>query len=403
MRISTVTIYEQNVNSLNRQQSEFLRVGQQLASGRKVVNPSDDPLAASMAVGVRQAKALDEQYANARVSVRNTLSQEESTLNVVSDSIARAKTLLIQAGNGALSDADRGAIGQELRGIYESLVGQANGTDGNGHYLFGGYQDGSPPFVMDNATGKVSFVGDTGARLQQVDSARWMAGVDSGKDIFLSVPNGSGYVARAERSDGSANAGSMTFSAPNVVDTAASGYGNAFSLSFSVVAGQGYYSIDGGAAQPFQAGQAIIHNGLSLTLEGAPADGDQLQVRPASQGNTDLFATIKGVIDVLATPTDTAPAKARLQNTLMSAGRELDNSLENVLSVRANIGARLNELDTLDLVGDNRVLNYEQVLSDRLDLDYNEAVSEYSLRQVGLQAAQKAFVDVQKLSLFQML
>ena len=52
-------------------------------------------------------------------------------------------------------------------------------------------------------------------------------------------------------------------------------------------------------------------------------------------------------------------------------------------------------------LSDPRDRDDEQVLSDRLDLDYNKAISEYTLRQVGLQAAQKAFVDVQKLSLFQ--
>ncbi len=398
MRISTVTIYEQSVSSLNRQQSEYLRVGQQIASGRKVVNPSDDPQAASMTVGVQQAKALDEQYARARVSVRNTLSQEESTLNDASDAISRARTLLVQAGNGTLSDANRDAIGKELQGIYESLIGQANSTDGNGHYLFGGYQDSSPPF--QKVAGKVTYIGDSNSRQQQVDSARWLSGVDSGKDIFLSVPNGSGYVARAERSDGSANTGSLTFSGPDVVDSTASGYGNPFTLSFSVVSGQTYYSIDGGAAQPYQAGQSISYNGLSLGLSGAPDNGDELQVKPAVQGNTSLFATLEQAISVLSSPTTTPQGKAQLQNTLNSAGRELDNSLENILSVRASIGARLNELDTLDTMGDNRTLNYEQVLSDRLNLDYNKAISEYSLRQVGLQAAQKSFVDVQKLSLF---
>ena len=49
MRISTVTMYEQSMNSLNKQQGEFMRVGQQIATGRKVVNPSDDPQAASRA------------------------------------------------------------------------------------------------------------------------------------------------------------------------------------------------------------------------------------------------------------------------------------------------------------------------------------------------------------------
>ncbi|MEE4463139.1 flagellar hook-associated protein 3, partial [Azotobacter chroococcum] len=60
-------------------------------------------------------------------------------------------------------------------------------------------------------------------------------------------------------------------------------------------------------------------------------------------------------------------------------------------------------LDVLDTVGGNRALNYEQTLSDLVDLDYNAAISEYSLRQVGLQAAQKAFVDIHQLSLFKLL
>lgn len=406
MRISTVTIYQQSVSALNRQQGEFLRVGQQIATGKRVNKPSDDPQAASMTVGVQQAKTLEEQFARARVSVRNTLSQEESTLNTVSDGISRAKTLLVQAGNGTLSDADRDAISQELKGIYESLIGQANSTDGNGHYLFGGYQDSSPPFQADSNS-VVSYVGDNSGHAQQVDSARWITGADSGADIFLSVPKGSGFVARAERVIGNPpstttvdNLGSMTFSGPNVVDTSASGYGSGFNVDFSVISGQTYYSIDGGAQQAYQAGQSLTYNGLSLTLGGAPADGDKLQVNLADQGNTNLFTSLKQAMDVLASPTDTPEAKAKLQNTMSSVGRELDNNLNNVLSVRASIGARLNELDTLDSVGSNRTLNYTQVLSDRLDLDYNQAISEYSLRQVGLQAAQKSFVDVQKLSLF---
>ena len=80
--------------------------------------------------------------------------------------------------------------------------------------------------------------------------------------------------------------------------------------------------------------------------------------------------------------------------------RELDNSLDNVLTRRASVGARLNELDLVDTVSGNRMLNYDQTMSDLVDLDYAEAVAEYSLRQVGLQAAQRAFVDVQGMSLF---
>ncbi|BBI58853.1 hypothetical protein HSBAA_01590 [Vreelandella sulfidaeris] len=78
MRISTVTMFEQSTASMNRQQSDLMKVSQQIASGRRVVNPSDDPQAASRAVGVDQAKAVTEQYSDARVSARNSLHRQKA-------------------------------------------------------------------------------------------------------------------------------------------------------------------------------------------------------------------------------------------------------------------------------------------------------------------------------------
>ena len=139
MRISTVTMYEQSMNSLNQQQGEFMRVGQQIATGRKVVNPSDDPQAASRAVQVAQSMSVTQQYTDSRVSARNALSQEESVLNSVSDAIASAKTLMIQAASDTLSDADRASVASDFRDVYETVIGQANAPHANGTYLFGGY------------------------------------------------------------------------------------------------------------------------------------------------------------------------------------------------------------------------------------------------------------------------
>ena len=106
-----------------------MEVGEQIASGKRVVRPSDDPQAASRAVGVSQSLATNAQQSDSRVTVRNSLSQEESVLDSVSDALTRAKELMIQAGNGTLSDADRQSQASELRGVYEALLGQANSTD----------------------------------------------------------------------------------------------------------------------------------------------------------------------------------------------------------------------------------------------------------------------------------
>ncbi|MDT8893227.1 flagellar hook-associated protein FlgL [Halomonas sp. I1] len=405
MRISTVTMFEQSVSSLNQQQSGFLDVSQQIASGRRVVNPSDDPQAASRAVGVDQSMAITQQYTDSRVSARNALSQGESVLNSVSDAVTSAKTLLVQASSDTLSDADRESVASELRGVYETLVGQANATDGNGRYLFGGHEDGSKPFV-ENGDGHIEYVGSTEVRQQRIDASRLMEVSDSGQDIFQSVPSGAGYVAEADAD----NAGDLTFSGPEILDAEADDYGKRFEISFAEDGDAMTYSVsaDGEPVTGMQdvaysSGEPLKFGGLSMELQGEPEDGDSLSVGPADTMNTDLFKTLENAIGVLENPAETSQEQAARRNTLNTSMRELDNSLDNVLTVRASMGARLNELDVVDSVSDNRMLNYEQTLSDLVDLDYAEAISEYSMRQVGMQASQKTFADLKGMSLFQYL
>ncbi|WP_101675897.1 flagellar hook-associated protein FlgL [Alloalcanivorax mobilis] len=395
MRISTLTMYDQSVSSMNRQQSDFMHVSQQIATGRRVVNPSDDPQAASRAVQVAQSQAVTQQYSDARVSARNALSQEESVLNSVSDAITSAKTLMLQAASDTLSDADRASVASELRGIYETVIGQANATDGNGRYLFGGYQDSSEPFVRA-ADGSVEYVGDSKVREQRIDASRLMPVADNGADIFQSVPGGAGYAAQAD----GGNQGSVTFKGPAVADVNDPAYGQDFEITFAVDGENVTYSVNGGDPEVYEEGATVRFGGLSMTLTGAPADGDGIEVAKAANLNTDLFKTFEKALAVLENPATTDNQKATRQNTINEALREFDNSLDNVLTTRASVGARLNELDVVDSVAGNRQTNYEQTLSDLVDLDYYAAISEYTLRQVGLQAAQQAFVDIKGMSLF---
>ncbi|MFP4137045.1 MAG: flagellar hook-associated protein FlgL [Halomonas sp.] len=401
MRVSSVTMYEQSISSMNRQQNDFLKVSQQIASGRRVVNPSDDPQAASRAVGVDQARAVTQQFADSRVSARNSLAQTESVLNSIGDAITSAKTLMVQASSDTLSDADRESVASELRGIYETVIGQANATDGNGRHLFGGYQDSTEPFVR-TADG-IQYEGDDKAREQRIDASRKLKVAESGPSIFDSVPSGAGYVAEAA----SDNSGKVTFSGPKVIDNEAADYGEAFRVTFTSETeytvesgGQGNWS-EVSTGNPYNGDGSVIEaGGLRLELKGEAADGDVIEFSPADEMNTNLFRSFEKALAVLENPADTGAEKATLRNTLNTVMREFDNSLDNVLTQRASVGARLNELDVVDGVGENRKLNYEQTLSDLVDLDYVEAIGDYSLRQVGLQASQKAFADMKGMSLF---
>uniref|UniRef100_UPI00246980E0 flagellar hook-associated protein FlgL n=1 Tax=Chromohalobacter sp. 296-RDG TaxID=2994062 RepID=UPI00246980E0 len=406
MRISTVTMYEQGVSAMNRQQADFTEVGQQIASGKRVVNPSDDPRAASRAVGVSQSLAVNAQQESSRTTARNSLSQEESVLDSVSDAIGSAKSMVVQAGNGTLSDADRESLASDLEGTYETLVGLGNTTDGNGTYLFSGYQDDAKAFSRgdpDNGgVDTISYEGDQGVKQQKIDAERSMKTSDTGSDVFMKFSSGSEYIAEA----GEGNTGSMTFSGPDVRDADDPANGESFDITFN---GDGTYDIAGSGTEftdqnnvAYTEGETIEFGGMALTLEGEPADGDSLSVTPGGDMNEEqasLFKTLGDTINALRQPVETDADQAALDNTLSTASRKLDASLDNVLTTRASVGARMNELDALDDVGGNREIAYEQTRSDLVDLDYNSAISDYMLSKVGLQASQKSFADIQQMSL----
>jgi flagellar hook-associated protein 3 FlgL len=396
MRLSSATIYNQSLSSMLAQESAYQDAAQEVASGTRVVNPSDDSLAAAQAVNVRQAIAANEQYADSRSAISTSLSQEESTLDSINDAISSAMSLLVQANNGTLSDADRESIATSLQGVYDTLVTLANATDSNGNYLFSGYQSQSAAFVED-ADGNLVYQGDDNVVTQQVSSTQSMASGDNGATIFMSVSSSAGFIAEAGD-----NSGSVTYDGPDITDTQDANYGTGFTVTFSTADdGTAQYSIDGATPVAYTEGETLEVNGLSMTLEGTPVDGDSITVSAAADADPDLFATLQNLISALQTPVETDADQAALSNTLSTASRQLSNAQDNVLTVQTSVGSRLNQLEVLDTIGDDLALSYTERLSGLVDADYTESVTEYTSLQVALQAAQQTFVSIQKMSLFE--
>ncbi|MEX0294110.1 flagellar hook-associated protein FlgL [Pseudomonas putida] len=396
MRLSSATIYNQNLNSMLAQQSQYQEAALEVSSGTRVVNPSDDSLAAAQAVTVRQSIAANEQYADSRAAITTALSQEESTLDSINDAITSAMSLVVEAGNGTLSDADRESLATSLQGVYDTLVTLANSTDSNGNYLFSGYQSQSPAFA-ENADGELVYQGDDNVVSQQVSATQSMASGDNGAAIFLSVSSSAGFIAEAGD-----NTGTLTFDGPDVADTSAANYGDAFTLTFSVADdGSTQYSIDGQDPISYTDGETLEVNGLSLTLSGTPAEGDSLTVSAAADADPDVFATLQNLISALQTPVEDEADQAALSNTLSTASRELSNAQDNVLTVLTSVGTRLGQVEVLDTIGDDLALSYTERLSGLVDADYTESISRYVTLQVSMQAAQQTFASVQQLSLFE--
>lgn len=418
MRISTSALYDSGISAMQQQTERLMQVQQQIASGRRILTPADDPVVAARVLEVSQSQSLNQQYGANSATAGDSLALEESVLGSISSLLQDVRDVVIGAGNPTLNKSDRASLANELRGRYQQLLGLANSTDGGGQYLFSGYQGGIRPFT-ESAPGVVAYAGDQGQRLIQVSASRQIAVSDAGIDVFQRIPNGNGsFAAQAAATNG----GAGVIDAGTLIDPVkwnAAGNSKDYTVKFSVSGGATTYDIidnvaglslltglapgaapyprvyaDGSNIDLSQAGPPAFDYGARVSISGAPADGDSFTIKAST--NRDVFKTIDGLVQLL----QTSSGGTALTNGLLAAHRNLDNAMENVLAVRTSAGARLKDLDSVKSAGDDQALQYSQTLSRLQDLDYAKAASELMQQQVNLEAAQKSFLRVAGLSLF---
>jgi flagellar hook-associated protein 3 FlgL len=158
----------------------------------------------------------------------------------------------------------------------------------------------------------------------------------------------------------------------------------------------------------YQSGQPIILKsqgleppfdfGGSVLISGAPADNDSFGIAPSSSQS--VFATLANLVGALEAPAGTPAANARLGSEIGFALTNLDHASDNILRIRAQIGSRMNEVESLAGLNDELALQYQQTLSDLQDLDYAKAISDLTRKQTDLEAAQQSFIRISQLSLF---
>lgn len=155
--------------------------------------------------------------------------------------------------------------------------------------------------------------------------------------------------------------------------------------------------VTGLMAQPYVSGQAITFAGMRMDIQGAPNAGDQFTVSPSA--NESLFTTISDLITALNTPLGSG-GSAQLTVSLNLGLNNLGNALDKILATRASLGLRLNEIDALQSTGEDMSFQFQQTLSHLQDVDYNKALSDLTMQQTYLEAAQKSFAQISSLSLF---
>ncbi|MFN3789729.1 flagellar hook-associated protein FlgL [Massilia sp.] len=404
MRISTQSIYNNATSQLNTLQSALARTQNQLSTNRRILTPADDPVASARALEVSQSKEMNSQFATNRANARSSLSMVEGALQNAGNLLQDIQQLAVNAGNGTMLPQDREALATELEGRLEDLLGVANTTDGAGGFLFSGYMATTQPFTRTPAG--AAYQGDQGQRQLQVGASRKIPLSASGTAVFENNPTGNGvFQTQADKN----NKGAAIISSGAVVDRPQANLGRSYELTFTVTgtpAVTTYTVVDsatgtavpGHENQTYEPGKTLSFGGLSFDIKGEPADADVFTVEPSKKQS--VFSTVTDLIGALRAPADGSTGKAALTNNLNTALDNLKSAHDNVLTVQASVGAHMKELDYLDSAGDDLDIQYAATLGDLQDLDMVKAISDFSMQQTTLQAAQMSFKTMSGLSLF---
>lgn len=396
MRVSTLGMFQQSLENIQRHQVDLASVQNEIGTGQKLRTAAENPANMARAMSLDQTLADIQRYKGNSNLARLRLGQEESALASSNDVLMRVRELLVQANSGSQTAETRHMIASELHQRYDELLSYANSQDASGRYLFAGSDDAGPAFSQTAAG--VTYNGDSVPRMMAIGPHRSVAAGDSGAEVFLNTRSGNGQFAVAAAA---ANTGTAALTAARVTDSSLWD-GGSYTVSFN---GGNYQVTDSSnavvASGAYTSGNSIRFRGLDLALTGAPADGDQFSVGPGRQKG--LFATLSDAIALVDNPAPTAADQARVQTGIYGAFTELDQAVDHLGSVRATVGNRLAALDEADSALDQNDTAAQKALSGLRDVDYAEAATRLNLNATVLQASQQAFMKVQGLSLFEFL
>ncbi len=144
-RITPAMVTSATLNDLNSSLSALERTGEELSSGKTIIEPSDNPYGASRVIDLQsQLDGLSAYETNTQdgLAWENTASSAMSSINTV---VQRVRELLVQAANGTNNQSDLNSMAAEVEQLTEAVKQDAN-TQYAGEYVFSGTLTTTAPY-----------------------------------------------------------------------------------------------------------------------------------------------------------------------------------------------------------------------------------------------------------------
>jgi flagellar hook-associated protein 3 FlgL len=405
-RLGSANTYDNAVRNISNRQSTMADLMEKNTAGKKVVRASDDPTGAAQAERAltRMSRIATDQ--RALESQRNSITMAEGTLGDVTDALQSFRELVVSAGNGVHTAADRKTIALQLTGLRDRIIGLANTKDTNGLPLFSALGSALTPFVGPQSTAPdYQFNGLPG---QSTSSEVAIPFALDGDGAFMLQSARDGvYNVSASPASTLLKTGSVAVSNSSLVS------GSAYTITVGTVdttTVPGTTTVTYGITEtpnvtgPFNGLTASYPStqtaniavtampGLSLSITGTPAVGDAVTVKPSPS----LFSVLDNAIRDIGGAANSAAASQAVSQALGN----IDIGMGRVSAVHGQAGDLLNRSDRITSNQDKRSIQLEADRSRAEDLDMVKGISDFQKAQTNYQVALQSYAQVQKLSLF---
>lgn len=340
MRITDKMIQTQAMKNIQKNRSDLAQLQNQAATGKKLTTPSEDPVGATKVLVNRTEQKNQEQFEKNIFQAKNFLDTTESTLAQLGEALIRTKELALQAASDTIGESQRTMIGSEVGQIYNSVLEMANRRVGE-RYLFGGYKTQETPFNREG-----QYLGDDGEMRVQNQKGIFVAMNMTGDRVFLGRGVGQGPHQRQ----------------PEEVPQ------NTEEL-------QGFKLSE--ADREYQNQQKI--EGELVTREPASVGRVQGLGKDPISGSDgiNMFGLIQGLNVALKTNDKFA---------IQAALEPLDQALNQVNLIRAEIGGRINQLNATTDIIHKSIVDNKTLTSQIEDADLFQTMSDLSRTDTTLRA-----------------
>ena len=152
MRVTQGLMVDRVLNDLRAQTRRLLELQEELSTGLRVNDPSDDPLAARRAVSIRTQIGKDEQYLTNISSAGPQLLESVTVIQTTLNNLQRARELTLQGASGTYSQLQLNQMAIEINEILEGTLMEAN-HETSGRFVFGGTRTLQRPFLETRDAG----------------------------------------------------------------------------------------------------------------------------------------------------------------------------------------------------------------------------------------------------------